>query len=237
MSDSVERTIRGLVPGPPPVHWRLDAPSAAPADLPLLLALHGWGQDEDVFARLLRPLDVPPLRILLPRAPGQGGEGGASWYDYDGDQPRFRAALERCESTLLATLDAVERDAALRPRRRWLLGFSQGGYCGAWLALRHPERFAGMVIVGARVKTEWLAEDAARAAGMGFRALLCHGVRDTAVPVDAAERSRDALASAGLRVELHHFDGGHSLGRRPLRHVADWLVAAAEDLDTRPGIG
>lgn len=224
--------LRGRQAGAPGLHWRLDG-AGGPTD-PLLLALHGYGMDEDFFAVLLQKLFPQPVHVLLPRGPKPGDMGlrvahGASWYDYDGDQTRFRRELERVEHELLAFLAEVEAEQGLAPRARYLLGFSQGGYCGAWLAVRHPERFAGMIISGARVKTEFLEDAMPAAAARGFRALLCHGERDHSVTLEAAMRSRDGLAAGGIPAELRVFDAGHSLGRKQLAVIAEWLGLAIED--------
>jgi predicted esterase len=133
--------------------------------------------------------------------------------------------MERAEATVLALADDAERVQGLTPRARVVLGFSQGGYLGAWMALRRPERFHGMVVSGARVKAEWLAGEMRRAARTGFTALLCHGVRDTAVRPEAAFRSRDALAAAGVAVELRMFESGHSIGREQVAAIGAWLTA------------
>ena len=131
--------------------------------------------------------------------------------------------LERTERLVLGLVDEVERELELEPRGRYLVGFSQGGYCGSWVAVRHPEVFDGMVVSGARVKTEFLGEAMEAAAAAGFRALLCHGSKDASVLPSAAERSRDGLAQAGVDVELRWFDAGHSLGRRQGEAIGDWV--------------
>src|SRR5205085_2093420 len=150
---------------------------------------------------------------------------GWSWYPYDGDPDRFRADLAQTETLLLDLLTAAEAQAGLRPRRRFLLGFSQGGYCGAVIALRHLDLFAGLIVSGARVKTEILADEMQRAADADFEVLLLHGMRDVHVMPEAAERGRDALAAAGVRVEMHQVDAGHSLGRAQMDLVLPWLGA------------
>jgi len=210
------------------LHWRLDG--AGDSAAPLVLCLHGYGMDEDFFASLLQKLFALPYRFLIPRAPhpvdvGLGSANGGSWYDYDGNQDRFRAELQRVEGEIVALLRDVEASAALTPPRRYVLGFSQGGYCGSWLALRHPETFAGLIVSGARVKTEFLPEEMLAAAANGFGALLCHGEKDRSVTLDAALRSRDALAAAGVDVVLRTFDVGHSLGRGQVAAMAEWLTA------------
>ncbi len=222
-------TVRGQVAVPVPLHWRLEGAGDDPTE-PLVVALHGQGMDEDAFALLLQRLVALPCRLLVPRAPWpfdvrSENRIGWSWYPYDGDPERFRADLARTESMLLEVLGAAERQAGLRPRRRFLLGFSQGGYCGAVIALRHPELFAGLIVSGARVKTEILGAEMRRAAAERFEVLLVHGMRDVHVLPEAAERGRDALAAAGVRVELHSVDGGHSLGRTQMDLVTPWLAA------------
>lgn len=221
------RPIRGELPIEIHLPWRLDGAATDDA-APLVVCLHGMSMDEDFFALLLQRLFPLPFRFLTPRAPHPmpvEGEGriGASWYAYDGDQERFRREMERSEATVLSLVEHVERTQGLTPRARVILGFSQGGYLGAFIALRHPARFHGMVLSGARVKTEWLGDEMERAARTGFAALLCHGVRDEAVKPEAAFRSRDALAAAGLDVELRMFEAGHSMGREQVSAIATWL--------------
>lgn len=211
-----------------PMRWRLDGDPGNPA-APLVVGLHGMGMDEDFFAILLQKLFVLPFRFLLPRGPypvevGSERRIGASWYVYDGDQDRFRVELARTEEILLGLIRSVESSQGLRPRSRVLFGFSQGGYCGSFLALRNPDLFGGMVISGARVKTELLEVEMREAASHGFHVLLCHGRRDSSVSPEAAERSRDTLASAGVDVTFEAFDSGHSVNRAQVDVILRWLT-------------
>ena len=204
------------------LRWRLDgAPTSRTA--PLVLALHGLGMTADSFAGVLHALLDVDAAFLLPTAPLPVENAGTSWYAYDGNQERFAVELERVERQVLGVLASAESECNLSPRARVLLGFSQGGYCGAFVALRHPDTFAGMVISGARVKTEILEAPMREAAAHGFRVLLCHGERDRAVGIDAAHRSRDALLAAGVETTLRTFGGGHGIGPEQLRVIRRWL--------------
>jgi predicted esterase len=82
------------------------------------------------------------------------------------------------------------------------------------------------MISGARVKTEFLHDEMRAAAALGFRALLCHGRRDPAVPLAAAERGLEALREAGVDAALETFDAGHSLGGAQVAAMARWLEGA-----------
>jgi phospholipase/carboxylesterase len=232
------------------IRWRLDSGTGVP-DAPLILCLHGMGMNEETFAERLSGLFASPFHFLIPRGPldlgalpgGQPVRGPearseadprrevrflreevrASWYDYEGDPERFLAELRRSDELIRGLIVAVEKSLGLRPRRRYLLGFSQGGYCGGFVALRNSDLFRGMVISGARVKTEVLEEEMRAAAPTGFEVLLCHGRADHSVKPEAAVRSRDALQAAGIAVEHHEFDGGHVLGPAQIDRIREWL--------------
>ena len=224
MQDARRRGCSGQGAG---LHWRLDGDAQSPDEV-LVVSLHGFGMNEDTFARLLHPAFALPAWFLTLRAPNpvsaSDQAAGASWYAYDGDQQRFLVELARAEETLLAAIDRAEAELGLGPRARYLLGFSQGGYAGAVIALRHPDRFRGMIISGARVKHEVLRPEMVRAAERGFEALLLHGERDTSVPLDGARAGEVALRETGLSVELHVFPSGHSLGRAQVSVIRDWLA-------------
>jgi phospholipase/carboxylesterase len=220
-------TLRGEHAFTASLAWRMDGAATDPT-APLVLALHGHTQDEDRFARTLRPLLELPLRFLIPRAPfpvdvRREKRIGASWYAYDGDATRFAVELQRTEALLLGLLRDVETQQALRPRARILLGYSQGGYCGAPFALRHPELFSGLIVSGARVKTEILTDALPAAASHGMRVLLVHGRNDDSVPFEFATRGHDALRDAGVDVTLQAIDGGHLLEAAQITAIEVWL--------------
>lgn len=225
--DAREFTAAGT--GSPP---SMPAPASgpgggSPAELPLVLCLHGWGMDGDWFARLLGGLFDLPAIFLFPTAPQAvvrpDGGSGWSWYDYDGDSARFVQELERLERHVLGFLRDIERTHGLRPCARILLGFSQGGYGGSFVALRHPEVFRGLAISGARIKHEALEVALPAAAANGFRVLACHGRRDPHVSGERARASLDALAAAGIATRWEEFDAGHSLGRAQVRVLRAWI--------------
>lgn len=205
---------------------------------PLVLCLHGQGMNEEWFALLLQKLFVLPAHFVIPRAAiamtAEGtGKPGASWYDYDGDQDRFLRELARVEAELLRFLSDVERDHQLEPRHRVLFGFSQGGYAAGYIALRHPDIFDGLIVSGARVKTEslWGSDvpssaqlaSARTADGGPMKVLLCHGRRDRMVLPEAAERSHRELETRGLAVTTETFGAGHVINREQIAAIATWL--------------
>ncbi len=225
---SEKRVIRGEIPFTIPMHWRLDG-KGVKADSPLVLCLHGQWMTEDLFALLLQKLHSLPFRFLTPRAPYPAQfpgkkKIGASWYPYDGNQDRFLKELAITESAIIRLLLDVERDEDLRPSARLVLGFSQGGYTGSFVALRHSDLFDALIVSGARVKTEVLGDEIAAASERGMRVMICHGSKDKAVPPVAAERSAKELIAGGVETDLHYFDTAHTIGKRQVGAIREWLV-------------
>ncbi len=223
-STEFRRPVRHIFcPSPAPM-----APQGAAP--PLLTALHGQGMSAEGFRRVLRHLPPTGHAQLFPEGPyvferrePQGIRAGHGWYIYLGDSDDFRRELDRTEAHLLHVLDAVEEQHGTTDRARSvLLGFSQGGYLAGYVALRHPERFGGLVISAARLKHEFLTMELTRAPLPAV--LLLHSPDDPATPFARAEESRDVLAAAGADVELFSHPGGHRLPAEALLRVEAWLA-------------
>ncbi len=238
MIDESGKPIRGSVPFTIPMRWRLDR-SGAPGDAPLIVCLHGQWMTEDLFALLLQKLRSLPYNFLTPRAPYPAQlpgkkKVGASWYPYDGSRRRFLRELAITEKAILDLLASAEKEASLEPSARVILGFSQGGYTGSFVALRHSDLFDGLIVSGARVKLEVLGDEVRLAAKKGMRALICHGREDRAVPVEAAESSAAGLRAAGIETDLEYFPGGHAIGKDQISVIRNWLADRWPPPD-RPG--
>jgi phospholipase/carboxylesterase len=195
---------------------------AAHGDGSLLLALHGQGMSGERFAQWVAPLLPEQTAALLPDGPlpfeirgSRGIRQGNGWYLYLGDGAAFVAEMERTGAWLLDLLaDEVAR-RGIDPARVSLLGFSQGGYLAGHLGVTHAGRFRRLVVAGARMKDEVLADAAPRAAAAGLEVLAVHGAEDPNVAPDASRRSADALTAAGLPVRFATFPGGHDVLREP----------------------
>lgn len=208
--------------------------SAEPAGSALLVALHGMGMTADKFARVLRHL--PPLQggLLIPdgpypyemRSPGEI-QIGRAWYVYRGDQEEFREHLLRSEAYLLDLLDAVAGRHPIDPKRTVLLGFSQGGYLAGFVACRHPERFAGLVIASARLKHEFLTLTSPGAKLP--QTLFLHSESDDHVSAAHPRDGLSRLRGAGGDAEFFLHSGGHRLPAEALGALHQWLTRKGLD--------
>lgn len=184
---------------------------------PVILALHGggeYGSDgirptvHGVAAAIRQHPERVPAIVVFPQAPADGKPG---WQ------------LDAGRAALHAVDDAIAEFSG-DPARVYLTGYSAGGN-GAWyLASRHPERFAAVVVVcgfvtefvgrssavsypslapaGAAEPHTWLAKRVAH-----LPIWLFHGDADGVVPVDESRRMFAALRAAGADAQYTELPG------------------------------
>lgn len=98
--------------------------------VPVLL-LHAWGETHRVFDRLV-PLLPATMHLVVPDLRGVG----------DSTKPPRGYSLLDGAADAIALLDALGIDTC------WFIGTSSGGYLAQQIALDHPARVRGMVLVG-----------------------------------------------------------------------------------------
>ena len=111
---------------------RLAYVSSGPTSGTPVLLLHAWGESRGCFDRLVPPLSST-VRTVAVDLRGHG----------DADRPTAGYSLSQQAEDVVALLDVLGVASAL------LLGSSSGGYLAQQVALTHPERVAGLVLVGA----------------------------------------------------------------------------------------
>lgn len=159
-----------------PLETRVRLPvdlAARPGPRPLVLHLHGAGQNDEKFAR-------DTLARLAAAA---------------GDEPIIAYPLSRSSWRGPAVADLLDRLLAehpIDPDRVYLIGFSMGGI-GSWeVALDQPERFAAVVPIGGRSGSP---ADAARLRGTPV--WVFNGADDPTTTTQEAQIMVEALRRAG----------------------------------------
>src|SRR5436190_14361736 len=141
--------------------WLLGLPdrAAPPGGFPLLLGLHGWGEDGGRMAARFDGLTGLPYARLFPDAPfpvevkeDAGTRVGASWYQYTGDQPAFMRALAFAEGYLRDVAADAARLHPIDAGRIVIAGYSQGGYLAGVAAFRDRARYRGLAGIACRIK-------------------------------------------------------------------------------------
>ncbi|HXN16683.1 MAG TPA: prolyl oligopeptidase family serine peptidase [Usitatibacter sp.] len=177
---------------------------------PVILFLHGSGEsgtdgllqtEVGLGTALRRYPDRYPAIVVFPQTPS----------DKSGNAVITKIAL--------AALDKTLHEFATDASRVYLTGLSMGGG-GAWyLAYRHPERFAALVPICARVAIAGESasevipgESAYQRLAKRLRKLpvwIYHGDSDTVVPVAESRQAFAALKAAGGDVRYTEIAGGN----------------------------
>ena len=196
-------------------------------DGPVIVLLHGFGAPGDDLVPLAQVFELPGVRWVFPAAPLElpmgFGDARAWWMidmarieraietghqrDLSRDVP---AGLAEARALLTALLGDVER--RLGASRIVLGGFSQGAMLSMDVALRGSRQLAGVVLMSGTLlaEAEWLPLMAGK---QGLRVFQSHGSRDPLLPLELAERLRDLLRAAGIRVDWVGFRGAHEIPR------------------------
>ncbi|KAH9597058.1 Phospholipase/carboxylesterase/thioesterase [Trypanosoma melophagium] len=189
---------------------------------------HGW---EDVAAEISSRM--PHLLFLLPTAPMRGVtiNGGMSmnaWYDITNligtaSPPRQESEAVMASADYICSLAYTATQRYRIPNNRVVYaGFSQGAAVSlaAGITSRIPP-------AGVAVLSGYLAggnEVLSRLRNKSTPILMCHGTHDNIVPLDAAQRTKEALEKAGVNsVKLNTYPMEHSSHPKEIEDVVNFL--------------
>jgi predicted esterase len=168
--------------------------------LPLIIALHGSGGDEDSFFKTALP-DLANERGYLMVAPlGYRSEGryGAG----RSQDPAIERRLSLSEQDVMNVLELVRTNYRVDDGRIYLLGHSMGA-AGAWhLAEKYPQRWAAIACFAGAGSPE------AEARMKGIPQLVVHGDADTMVPVAASRAMVAEMKRLGIEHRYIEVRGG-----------------------------
>jgi phospholipase/carboxylesterase len=195
--------------------------------------LHGLGADGHDFEPVVPELRLPQrlrVRFVFPHAPVRPvtlnmGMRMRAWYDIKqlGGGPEDEAGI-RASQASLGALVARERARGVEPGRVVLAGFSQGGAIALQAGLRHAARLAGILALSTYLPLAGTLATEASAANRDLPIFMAHGRFDDIIPLERAERSRDALSALGYAPEWREYPMPHSVCPEEIAHIAAWLA-------------
>ena len=183
-----------------------------PGPRPLLVILHGFGQDPTQFTRSFRHwADRCGVVLVGPVAKDVTWDVIATSRELDTRRTRpalpptrFGEDARRIDRDLTALFAAAPID----PKRVALLGFSDGASYSLSLGLANPQRF-GWVIAFSPGFALWPKHVA-----LSQKVFIAHGTRDSRLPFEATRGGIvKPLRDAGVDVQFRTFKGDHVLVR------------------------
>jgi phospholipase/carboxylesterase len=187
-----------------------------------MILVHGRGDSASGILQLADVLPVPGMAYFAPQASGH------TWYPN-----RFLAPIQTNQPWLSSALaglgDLLSQigESGVPASRTVLLGFSQGACLALEFAVRHPQRFGGLVgLSGGLIGppgTTW-----PRAGSLDGTAVFlgCSDV-DSHIPAARVHESADVLRAVGGQVRTVLYPGmDHTITREEIDVVTrliDWL--------------
>ena len=195
--------------------------------------MHGLGADGHDFEPIVPELGLPArpgIRFVFPHAPLRPvtinqGHVMRAWYDIRalaGVRREDEAGVRQSARQIEALLER-ERQRGIAPRRLVLAGFSQGGAMALHVALRYPERLAGILALSCYLPLASTVATEASPANRGVPIFWAHGLHDPMLPLAMAEQGREQVGSLGYRIEWHQYPIPHSVSAEEIADVARWL--------------
>lgn len=197
-------------------------------DKPMILYLHGYGQDLEEFVdatQTLHKLEAYHLYIQAPYPEytmvRKGRKWGYSWYLYDGDKGNFIRSLEYTSEFIQGVVDQLASFISIN--KLVIFGYSMGGYVGGYFGLTRWKHTNAMILTGCRLKTEVVAGDWNDR--KHIRILALHGKNDKSVSFEPQQKEMGFLSAKGLHAEMKLLDEGHELSEKYLDESRKWLLS------------
>lgn len=195
--------------------------------LPLIVAIHGLGDNPHAFAAAFLGFTTP-ARIVLPRGTTPF-ESGYSWFDFHGPGKNVDAqahAVRRAADAIAKAIVQIEKDHPTLGKAI-VTGFSEGGTLSYALAALHPK-----LVAVAYPVSGWLPAPLASAvesSGAKPPLIALHGDSDPLIAVDAARSSVAKLKALGFAASLQIFHGvGHTLSPAMHQRLFELLAGACK---------
>lgn len=191
---------------------------------PLLVFLHGRGEDETQWTRALPAISrrnymAVSLRGVEALERPEGGVG----YGWGG--------AHRCDSLLedyvLAAIQSTMRASHIHSERIFLAGTCEGASVAYQLGLAFPEKFAGIIALNGYLPGGPLPP-ASHRIRRRLGVFLGHGGRNAVVAPEKARAAYKLLYAAGLDVNGRFYPSGHNIHPAMLRDLDRWVMDRCE---------
>ncbi len=196
-----------------------------------IIWMHGLGADGHDFEPVVQMLNLPHIKFILPHAPYRpvtlnNGYEMRAWYDIIGlqpDSPQDEIGINSMQSTINSMIEA-EIVRGIPSYRILLAGFSQGGAIALHTATRFDQPLAGVLALSTYLPLKNQLQEKQHVANQQLPIWMAHGRQDSVITLSTAQSSRQALESAGYKVEWHEYEMPHSVCEEEVNDIRDFLL-------------
>lgn len=196
---------------------------------PLILYLHGYGDNEERFKTKCESLFSIEAYHLFIQGPypvfdktfsRTVSKWGRAWYLYDGKKKQFIKSLELSAEFVQEIVDDLIK--FIQVEKMCVLGYSMGGYLAGYFALSRWKHVNELIVIGARIKTEVITKERWKHLSH-LDILALHGSMDESVSWQNQQREIELLKDRGIQAELRLLDQGHEFDTNVISEAMLWL--------------
>jgi phospholipase/carboxylesterase len=198
-------------------------------DYPLLVWLHGPGDDERQLRRVMPHISMRNYVAVGPRGCSDAvpGSEGYRWEQLEG-------AIASAEQRAFESVTLARRKFPVAPDRVFIAGYQCGGTMALRIALRHPERFAGALSVGGPFPAG-LAPLSQLKHVRQLPLFIAQGRDSKQYPLEQACAELRLFHTAAMHVTLRQYPCGDELTTQMLADMDSWLMDQIQGTQEAPG--
>lgn len=196
---------------------------------PLLIALHGYGENKGRMMREARALAPENFALAslqgfhqhLKEAKEKGGplRYGFGWLT--NFHPEDSVAIHH--RALIEVIDSLVDEGVADRNRIFLLGFSQTCALNFRFAFTHANRLRGVVGICGGIPGDW--DESEKYKETSASVLYLCGERDEYYPPERVSEFAESLRSRARDVEAKTYDAGHEIAPAMREDAREWLAA------------
>lgn len=196
---------------------------------PLILYLHGYGENEKKFKSKCDSLFVYEAYHLFVQGPypvfdqtlsRTVSNWGRAWYLYDGKRKQFIKSLELSSEFIQEIIDNLVK--FIQVETMCVIGYSMGGYLAGYFALTRWKHVNQLIVAGARIKTEVMSEERWKNL-THLDVFAIHGREDQSVSYERQQEEVEILKSRGVNAEIKILNQGHQFNENVTAEIGLWL--------------
>jgi len=199
-----------------------------PGPKPLIVYLHGFGQDIKIFEQqteALHNIKAYHLYIQGPYADYRGinreDKRGFGWYLYSGKQGSFEKSLEYTSEFIQGVIDSII--PFIKVTRCTVIGYSMGAYQAGYFGFTRWKHTNELIMIGGRLKVEFF-KDRNWEKRKHLNILALHGSKDEIVKGKEQKDSIDLAQQKGLNASYEELNTGHKLTSAYFTKISQWLI-------------
>lgn len=225
MSDNIGVAREGTLDGRIKLYYDLDLPAAQPA--PLLIALHGYGENKRIMMREARTFAPEGFAIASlqgfhqhmkkPREPGGPPRFAFGWLT--NFHPEDSVAIHH--QALLDLMQTLVSEGVADAQRIFLLGFSQTCALNYRFAFTYPTKLRGVIGICGGLPGDWETSDGYRPT----KAAVFHlsGARDEFYTPSRVSDYEEQLRLRAAEVVFKSYDAAHEMAPAMREDLKVWL--------------